>query len=264
MATATQMMAIGISSRYQPLTECDPRTHSPYGLPITEDCASHSLRDNDLAGALSADSLRDLDRISHPNSFPAGALLFVEGQAARGVYILCHGHAKLMTTNRDGKTLILKIAKAGEILGLDAVISGRPYEFTVETLHASQLAFVGREDFLRFLRTHGEACLYAAQHLSRDCRSVYESIRSIGLSHSVTEKLARLLLQWSADAKSTDGAVRIKVALTHEEIAQLIGSSRETVTRILGEFKKRRVLEVHGSTLLLRNKSALESLAFGG
>jgi CRP/FNR family cyclic AMP-dependent transcriptional regulator len=263
MATATQMMAIGISARYQPPAECDARGNSPYGLPITEDCASHTLRDNELAGALSSDSLQDLDRISHPNSFPAGALLFVEGQTARGVYLLCHGYAKLMTTNRDGKTLILKIARPGEILGLDAVISGRPYEFTVETLHASQLAFVSREDFLRFLRSHGDACLYAAQHLSRDCRSVYESIRSIGLSHSVTEKLARLLLQWSADARSADGTVRIKVALTHEEIAQLIGSSRETVTRILGEFKKRRVLEVHGSTVVMRNVSALENLARG-
>ena len=99
------------------------------------------------------------------------------------------------------------------------------------------------------------------QHLSRDCRSVYDSIRSIGLSHSVSEKLARLLLHWSADVKTSDGTVRIKLALTHEEIAQLIGSSRETVTRILGEFKKRRLVELNGSTLVLRNKAALESLA---
>jgi len=263
MGTATPMMAIGACAHYQTSTGSDPRANSPYGLPIAEDCASHTLRDNDLACALSSDSFRDLDRISHPNSFPAGSLLFVEGQSARGVYVLCHGHVKMMTTNREGKTLILKIARAGEILGLDAVISGRPYEFTVETLHASQLAFVGREDFLRFLRNHGDACLYAAQHLSRDCRSIYESIRSIGLSHSVTEKLARLLLQWSADVKSADGAVKIKVALTHEEISQLIGSSRETVTRIIGEFKKKRVLEVHGSTMLVRNRAALESIAMG-
>jgi len=260
MAAATQLMELRtFSSRFQSGNECTS-ANSPYGLPITEDCASHTLRGNDLSGALSSESLRDLDRVSHPNSYPAGALLFVEGQTARGVYILCHGRAKLMTTNRDGKTLILKIAQPGEILGLDAVISAHPYEFTVETLHASQLAFVSREDFLRFLRSHGDACLYAAQHLSRDCRSVYESIRSIGLSHSVTEKLARLLLQWSAEAKSADGTVRIRLALTHEEIAQLIGSSRETVTRILGEFKKRHLLELHGSTLLVRNLAALESL----
>ena len=261
MASATRMMAIGIAARLQSPIESDCRPNSPYGLPISDDCASHSLRESDLAGALSPESLSDLDRISHPNSYPAGTILFVEGQSARGAYVLCHGRAKLMTTNRDGKTLIIKIAQPGEILGLDAVISGRPYEFTVETLHASQLAFVGREDFIRYLKTHGDACLYAAQHLSRDCRSVYGSIRSIGLSHSVSEKLARLFLQWSSEGPATEGGLRIRLALTHEEVAQLIGSSRETVTRLIGELKKRRVVESHGSTLLVRNKAALEALA---
>ncbi|HUM06916.1 MAG TPA: Crp/Fnr family transcriptional regulator [Terriglobales bacterium] len=260
MATATQLVATGtISSRFQP--EYEGRPNSPYGLPIADDCASHTLRSHDLSCALSSESMRDLDRISHANSYPAGALLVVEGQTARGVYILCHGRAKLTTTNRDGKTLILKIAQPGDILGLDAVISGRPYEFNVETLHACQVAFVAREDFLRFLKNHGDACLYATQHLSRDCQAAYDSIRSMGLSHSVTEKLARLLLHWSVDAKGADGTIRIKLALTHEEIAQLIGSSRETITRILGEFRKRKLVELNGSTMLIRNKAALEGLA---
>jgi CRP/FNR family transcriptional regulator, cyclic AMP receptor protein len=62
-------------------------------------------------------------------------------------------------------------------------------------------------------------------------------IRSIGLSHSVSDKLARLLLQWATDRHAVDGTIRLKLALTHEEMAQLIASSRETVTRTLGEFK---------------------------
>jgi CRP/FNR family transcriptional regulator, cyclic AMP receptor protein len=85
-------------------------------------------------------------------------------------------------------------------------------------------------------------------------------IRSIGLSHSVSEKMARLLLQWSVDAKLTDGAIRLKLSLTHEEMAQLIGTSRETVTRTLSQFKKQRVLELSGSTLIIRNRAALERM----
>jgi CRP/FNR family transcriptional regulator len=166
-----------------------------------------------------------------------------------------------MTTSRDGRTLILKIADPGEILGLHSVISGKVHELTVETLQPSQLAFVPREDFLKFLKTHGDACLQAARHLSRDCQSAYDSVRSIGLSHSVTQKLARFLLRWSANGKAADGMIRVKMTFTHEEIAQLIGSSRETVTRTLTELKKRHVAELHGSTLLVRNRSALEGLA---
>jgi CRP/FNR family transcriptional regulator, cyclic AMP receptor protein len=74
------------------------------------------------------------------------------------------GQAKLSTTSRDGKTFILRIAKSGEILGLQACIIGKPYEVRVETMQPSRLSFVNREDFLRFLKEHGDACLRAAQH----------------------------------------------------------------------------------------------------
>jgi CRP/FNR family transcriptional regulator, cyclic AMP receptor protein len=257
---ATQLAGTGMT-HFQPLGSLTSKANSPYGMPIVDDCASCKLRCNSFFCSLSNESLRDLDALKHTTSYPEGALVFVEGQSARGVYVLCQGRAKLMATSRDGRTLILKIAEPGEILGLHAVISGTAHEVTVETLQPSQLAFVGREDFVKYLKSHGDACLHAAQHLSRDCQSAYDSMRSIGLSHSVTEKLARLLLQWSSNAKLVDGALRTKLVLTHEEIAQLIGSSRETVTRTLADFKKRRFAELHGSTLLIRNRSALESLA---
>jgi CRP/FNR family transcriptional regulator len=167
---------------------------------------------------------------------------------------------KLSTTSRDGKTLIVRIAEPGEILGLHATVSGKPYELTGETLQPCQLDFIRREDFLRFLQHHSDACLNAAQHLSQNCQSAYEMIRSLGLSHSVSEKLARLLLEWTNDGEVTREGIRIKVSLTHEEIAQLIGTSRETVTRVLSEFREKKLAQLRGSTLLILNKSALEKL----
>ena len=236
------------------------RKYSPYGLPVVDSCVNCKLRNEHFSCALSKGSLQDQDRIKHVSAYPEGAMIFVEGQVPRGVYVLCQGRAKLMATNSDGKTFILKIAEPGEILGLHSAVSGKPYEVTVETLQPSQLAYIGREDFLQFLKQHPDACLHAAQQLSNDCQSAYDVIRSIGLSHSVSEKLARLLLQWATDGQVSDGAIRLKLSLTHEEMAQLIGTSRETVTRILGDFKKQRVLELKGSTLVIRNKAALERL----
>jgi CRP/FNR family transcriptional regulator len=233
---------------------------TPYGLPVAENCVSVALRRSNPETCLSEKTMLELDRIKHATAYPEGALIFVEGQVPRGVYVLCQGRAKLMSTNRDGKTFIMKIAEPGEILGLHAVVNGGPHELAVETLQPSQLAFIDRHDFIRFLRQHADACLHAAQQLSNDCASAYEVIRSIGLSHSVSEKLARLLLQWSSDAKPVNGAIRLKLALTHEEMAQLIGSSRETVSRLLGDLKRQRVLELSGSTMLIRNKAALERL----
>ncbi|MBZ5719523.1 MAG: Crp/Fnr family transcriptional regulator [Acidobacteriia bacterium] len=250
-------------SQIQFTTDVEPRTNLPYGLPIVDNCSSCKLRGSGFFCSLSQPTVEALNQIKHTASYPEGALVFMEGQAARGVYMVCQGRVKMLTTNSDGKTLILKIAQAGEILGVHSVVTGKPHELTVETLQPCQLAFIGRDDFLRFIQEHGDACLHATQHLGRDCQSAYDVIRSIGLSHSVSEKLARLLLQWSADARVSNGVVQLRLTLTHEEIAQLIGSSRETVTRTLGDFKKHSVIELHGSALLIRNLSALQKLAAG-
>lgn len=235
----------------------------PYGLPIIDDCVNCKLRGGSFFCSLTGPSLEALNHIKHVSSYPEGALVFMEGQAARGVYILCQGRVKMLTTNRDGKTLILKIAQAGEVLGAHSVVTGKPHELTVETLQPSQLAFIAREDFLRFIQTHGDACINAAQHLGRDCQSAYEVVRSIGLSHSVSEKLARLLLQWSGDGRVVKGTIQVRLTLTHEEISQLIGASRETVTRTLADFRKQGIIELHGSALSIKSLPALQQLAAG-
>ena len=255
MATPTMAVA------QNPFPQVQVRAHSPYGLPVVDNCSTCELRKGGFFCCLSPDTVKALDEIKHTTSYPAGALVFMEGQAARGVYVVCQGRVKMLTTNSDGKTLILKIAEPGEILGVHSVVTGRAHEVTVETLQPSQLAFIPRDAFLNFMKHNADACLAAAQHISRDCQSAYDMIRSIGLSHSVSEKLARLLLQWTLSGKVKDGVIRVNLSLTHEEIAQLIGSSRETVTRTLSDFKKQGVIELHGSAMLVRNKAALEKMA---
>ena len=233
---------------------------TPYGIQITENCLICKLRHSGFFCNLPKGSLEELEKVKYASAYPQGAVLFVEGQAPRGVYIVCSGRVKLSTTSREGKTLILRIAQAGEVLGLHATVSGKPYELTGETLQPCQLDFVRRDDFLRFLQHHGDACLNAAQHLSQNCQNAYEMIRSLGLSHSVGEKLARLLLEWASDGETTEEGIRIKISLTHEEIAQLIGTSRETVTRVLSEFREKKYAQLRGSTLMIMNRPGLEKL----
>jgi CRP/FNR family transcriptional regulator len=182
---------------------------------------------------------------------------------ARGVYVLYEGRAKLLTTDSEGKTLILKTAQPGDVLGLNSVLGGTSHEVTVETLRPCQLAFVAREDFLKFIKEHSDACLHFARHLCRDCHSAYDVIRSIGMGYSASRKLASFLMDHAANGRLTDGIVRVKLALTHEEIAQRIGCSRETVSRTLSDFKRKRLVELVGSTLLVHNRADLKRLAAG-
>jgi CRP/FNR family transcriptional regulator, cyclic AMP receptor protein len=257
---ATSVMTAKTANGYL-ATAAQRKPRTPYGFPAVEDCSNCGLRNDSFYCSVSPQTARALGEIRRTSSYPAGAILFMEGEAARGVYIVCQGRVKLLTTNSDGKTLIFKIAKPGDILGLNPAISGTAHEITAETLQPTQLAYISREDFVKFIKEHGDACLQVAQHLGRDCHSAYEVIRSIGLSNSVEEKLARFLVEWSAGAPATSGGLRVKLALTHEEIAQLIGCSRESVSRSFSEFKRKRLVEINGSTLLVQDKAALQTLA---
>ena len=248
-------------SNFRTAPQARPKVQTPYGLHVAENCSACTASNGNFFCKLSERATKALERINHVTSYPDGALIFMEGDMARGVHILCQGRAKLLTTNSDGKTLILKIAQPGEILGLNSVLAGRPYEITVETLQPCQLAYIGREDFLTFIRDHAVACLQVAQHLGRDCHSAYDVIRSIRLSSSATEKLARFLMECASAGRIMDGVLKVKLALTHEEIAQRIGCSRETVSRTLSGFKRQRLVELNGATLLVHNKAALENLA---
>ena len=233
---------------------------APYGLEIIENCVVCPHREDRLFCNLSPAAVQHLAKITSPSSYPKGATLFVEEQAPRGVFILCTGRVKLSTSSADGKTLIVRISEAGEVLGLPATITGKPYELTAEVMEPTQANFISRADFLNFLREYGEAALRVAQQLGETYHSAISEMRTIGLSHSVKEKLARFLLDLCADRGTDGNEIRLKMTLTHEEIAQVIGASRETVTRLFSDFKKKQLVQVKGSTLIIRKKSGLESL----
>jgi CRP/FNR family transcriptional regulator, cyclic AMP receptor protein len=233
---------------------------SPYGLQIIESCVTCPHKQDRLFCNLPPAAIKHLSEITGSATYPKGATLFVEGQPARGVFVLCTGHVKLSTSSSDGKTLILRISEPGDLLGLPATISGRPYEVTAEVIEPTQANFISRTDFLNFLREHGDAALRVAQELSETYQSAFAEMRTIGLSHSAGEKLARFLLDWSANHKQGNGAVKFNLTLTHEEIAQMIGASRETVTRLFADFKKRNLLQIKGSSVTIKDRSGLEQL----
>ncbi len=231
---------------------------APYGLEIIESCIACPHREERLFCNLPAPATQRLSAITAAATYPKGATLFVEGQAPRGVFILCSGKVKLSTSSADGKTLILRISDPGEVLGLPATITGKPYELSADVVEPCQANFITRNDFLAFLREFGEAALRVAQQLGETYHAAIGEMRTIGLSHSAGEKLARFLLEWSTGHPEEKGQTRLKLTLTHEEIAQMIGTSRETVTRLFADFKRKQLLQVKGSTLIIQNKAGLE------
>ena len=233
---------------------------SPYNLEIHNDCSSCPRRHDGRFCDLSDQTVAALNAAKFSTAYPKGATLFVEGETPRGVFILCCGRAKLTTSSSEGKTLIMKITEPGEILGASAAILGKPYEVSAEIIEPSQVNFIRLPDFLALLEKHPDACLRTAQQLSAKYHDAQREVRSLGLSQTTSEKLARLILGWEVSGEPTPKGVRVKVLLTHEEIGQMVGTTRETVTRLLGDFKRKQMIEVTGSNLYVTQHEALEAM----
>lgn len=231
---------------------------SPYNIDIQDHCTNCTL-DKGAFCNLPHASLETLDHIKYTSVYPKGSLLFVEGEQPRGVFVLCSGRAKLTMSSSEGKRLITKIAEAGEIIGVSSSILGTPYEVTAETVEPSQVNFIRRDDFMKFLSSSPEVCMNAAQQLSSEHHSAQAGIRALGLSQTTTEKLAKLILDWTVTGDETPNGIRVKVLLTHEEIGQMIGSTRETVTRLLSDFRRKKYIDIKGSTVFVTNAGALQA-----
>ena len=234
---------------------------TPYGMEIVESCASCKLRKDSWYCGLSGEALKAFSAASRLNIYPGNALLFVEGQTPRGVFVVCAGKVKLSTMSKDGKILILKVADEGEVLGLSAALTGTCYEITAETLGPCQVNFVDRDAMVKLMEKYGELGVRSAVALGKEFQTVYRDIHEMVLSRSSAGKLARLLLSWMPHREQNDCEVRVRATLTHEEMAQMIGASRETVTRLLIELRKKEFIRLEGSTLVIRDRLALEALA---
>jgi CRP/FNR family transcriptional regulator, cyclic AMP receptor protein len=235
-----------------------------YNFQIIENCLKCAHREKRLFCDLPNDALIKLQNIKATSVYPKGALLCLEGQPPRGIFVLCTGRAKLTTTSAEGKSIILRIAEPGEVLGLTAAVSNSPYEATIETLEPSQANFISQSDFVRFVQEYPDVGLKVAKQLTHNCKCAYGEIRSIGLSNSVPEKIAKLILKWGEQPlelpKKNPNETPIRVTLTQEEIAQFVGTSRETVSRVLGEFRRRGWIRIKGATWTILNRRAIEHL----
>jgi CRP/FNR family cyclic AMP-dependent transcriptional regulator len=217
------------------------------------------LQECPLFRELSPDSLQALDNIIQPISFEKGAILFAQGQLSYGVFILTCGRIKLTSVTVGGSVDLLAIAKKGEAIGLSAAVSGRPHAATAATTEMTQTVIIQRDSFLKFIQKHGDAAVRVAQVLAELYDVAQEERKGFLVRESTAQKLARLVLNLSAQLPEDGNHLRI--GLTHEEIGNIIGTSRETVSRTLGVLKDRKILVLRNSKLMIHNRSALRHIA---
>jgi CRP/FNR family transcriptional regulator len=241
-----------------PLTNSARKACSSRAAAFADVDSSAALKSDSFRLNLSEPSTRAINGIAQVLRRPKGTIVFYEGDTVRGVYILFEGRANVITADSGGKTFVLKVALPGDVLGLNSVFADTFHSATVETVQACRFAFIAREDFVKLTKEHSDACFFFAQRLGRECHSTYEMIRS--MARPILRRLAGFLISCCANGCEEGGVVRTNLVLTHEAIAQRIGCSRETVSRTLSCLKRKRAVELAGTTLLVYDRTALESL----
>jgi CRP/FNR family cyclic AMP-dependent transcriptional regulator len=228
---------------------------------ISSSCRSQAEQVGEFFNKLSPATLHDLKSMQFPTTYAANVVIVSERDPAQGIFIVLEGEVKLSINSSDGRRLSLSIARKGEIIGLASALSGSPYDMTAETVYPAKIAQIERRDFLNFLNRHPEVYQAVIEELSRNVTRACDQLRTVGLSATAPEKLARLLLDWSDNGQATECGTRFRFSMTHEEIGEFIGASRETVTRTLSTFKTRRLVAFQGSMLTIPSRTALASYA---
>jgi len=230
-------------------------------LEIIQSCLCCPAREEGLFCHLGPEALARLDEIRQSVAYPKATELFAQGQPARGLFVLCAGRAKLTTSSRSGRSLIVRVAEPGEVLGLSAVMSNTTHDVSATTLEPCQVNFTPRDLFMDFLQDDGEVSTRVAHHLSVELRRAYDQVTRIALASTARAKLAGLLLDWAGGEGQTGATdARFQLRMTHEGIGELVGSSRETVAHILSDFRQKGLIHMEGSSVTIPDRHRLEAV----
>jgi CRP/FNR family transcriptional regulator, cyclic AMP receptor protein len=192
-----------------------------------------------------------------------GSVLFTEGEPARGVYILRTGLATVSISSSEGRFVMLGLAQAGDVLGLNSVLRGGPYDTTVKSFESCRTDFIARSELIEIMQRSHTGAQAILERLSRELAELTDRAKLLLLPQTVRGRLARLLLDWGKQNRTgRSSSVQLDRLFTHEEIAQMICSSRETVTRLMASLSKQRIIRVTSDSILIRDRLALEKLAF--
>jgi len=172
---------------------------------------------------LSANAAKDLSAIAIALHYPRQAVIYFEGQACRGIFVVSAGRVKLSAKSSGGETMIFKFAGPGEVLGLPESIAGRSYETRAAAFESCQLNFIPRTDLLNLLNQHTDAAAQVIRELSDGYLSLIKRVVESGQTSPASRRLARFLLRWcGANGDSESSA---ELTLTHEEIGSFAAST---------------------------------------
>lgn len=238
-----------------------PRMHTARTSSVAPHDFHAQTGDNSDLQLLPREALHDLELIGSIADCDAGDILFMEQQPLHSVYIVLAGEIILSLQDANGRRITVYTAKRGAALGMSEALTGNPPQWSAEVLYTAKIASIKRRDFLDFAERHPEVYQIAVNHLIHKMKGACTSLRIVGLSYSADRRLASQLLAWGEQGQKVGEQTRYHLALTHTQIAEFVGTARETVSRAFGVFKHMGLVEIRGSMLIIPNTTALRRYA---
>lgn len=218
-----------------------------------------TLRQSDLFESFSAVELGRLLGILEELELPKHHVIFSPGAPSEAIYFIEKGRVRLTRLSPEGKTVILALLGPGDLIGEAAWESGE-HDSYAETLEESRIYQISRDAFQNFIRENPEFGLRLIQILGIRLKQAQARIEDL-VFRQVPSRVARLLLSLAeSHGKVTPNGIRVEFPLTHQEIADLVGSSRVTVTQILNRFRSSQWIEIESKRVTIHNLNALEEM----
>jgi CRP-like cAMP-binding protein len=190
-------------------------------------------------------------------SYPRNFTLFREGEGVKGIHLVLSGTLRMSVSTQADRRLNLYHVEQGDLLGCLCAVANSPYLSTAETVHPVILAEIGQEAFRSFLQQHPMAYQALRGDLTRENSMAFEKLRIVGLTGLATQRLGRLFLDRSSRGELRDESVKLRLAMTRDEIAECIGTSREAVCRALRWLEENNLILLRGATVTIPSKAAL-------
>ncbi|MEO1483398.1 MAG: Crp/Fnr family transcriptional regulator [Myxococcota bacterium] len=218
------------------------------------------LRKVSFFDGLEEETLTQLSGCLKPMDFSKDALVVGQDDPGDAMFIIERGRVKVVLYGETGREMILSIFRAGDVVGEMSLLDGQPRSANVIAVEESRLLSLSRRDFVELLKTEPAIALNVLEEMSIRLRRADDIIGNLALL-DVYGRVARVLVDMAErDGEDTDEGIMIKERPTQQDLASMIGTSRETVSRVLSEFQRRGFLSMQGKKILLSHGFAEEEV----
>lgn len=209
--------------------------------------------------ALNKDELLKMAGCKASYTIKKGEPIFEEGESVNGIYCIKDGVCKLSKLSANGKDQIVKLVKPGELLGQRSMISDEPANLTAVALEDMEVCFIPKKEVLQFFNNNNQFSMNVMKTICGDLKEADDHMVSMA-QKTVKERLAETLIYLEETfGKNTDGSLRIQ--LSREELAGMIGTATESCIRLLSEFNKNGLIELNGKRISLLDRTKLKRLS---